>query len=201
MAESPEEFYARVRSAADQDGRLAMPAMDDWHTFPFEGDLRVRPFLPPTESERMRSGEEPGSECWACAQGAEKAIWSDDNWLLLPIDDSGLPVVVILEPRAHVDFPELDGELAAQLGPLLVRVERAIHTIGEIGRVHVSKWGDGSYHAHVWFFGRPARVPQLVGSFSSIWYDVLPPLPAELYLENLRAVARAMAADGGTVHV
>ncbi len=201
MAESPEEFYARVRAAADGDGRLAMPAIEEWDTFPFEGTLRVRPFLPPTESERPRGGEEPGSECEACSHGAERAIWSDDNWLLLPINDSGLPIVVILEPRAHVDFQELDGELAAQLGPLLVRVERAIHTIGDIGRVHMSKWGDGSYHAHVWFFGRPARLPQLVGSFSSIWYDVLPPLPDELRMDNFRAVAQAMATGGGTVHV
>ncbi len=197
MAESPEEFFSRVRTAADADGRLPMPEVDTWDTFPFEGELRVRPLVPPTELEPARSGEAAGSECPACADGAEKAIWSDDNWLLLPFADSGLPVVVVLEPRAHLDFKELDGELAAELGPMLIRVERAIHTIGEIGRVHIGKWGDGSYHAHVWFFARPARLPQLVGSFTSIWYDVLPPLPDELRLDNLRVVAHAMAAEGG----
>lgn len=201
MAESPEEFYARVGAAADKDGRLAMPPVEHWETFPFEGELQVRPFLPPTESEPSRAGEEDGSECRACSHGAEKAIWSDENWLLLPIHDSGLPVVVVLEPRAHLDFKELEGDLAVELGPLLVRVERAIHTLGDIGRVHMSKWGDGSYHAHVWFFGRPARLPQLIGSFSSIWYDILPPLPEKLRLDNLRAVAQAMAEGGGTSHL
>jgi diadenosine tetraphosphate (Ap4A) HIT family hydrolase len=201
MAETPEEFFARVSAAADAEGRLIMPDVAAWDTFPFDGELRVRPLCPPTTAEPVRGGEEPGSECWGCLHGAEKAIWSDDNWLLLPIDDSGLPVVVILEPREHLDFRELNGELAAELGPMLVRVERAIHAVGEIGRVHMNKWGDGSYHAHIWFFGRPARLPQLIGSFTSIWYDVLPALPDKLRRENLCTVAHAMATGGGTAHV
>lgn len=84
---------------------------------------------------------------------------------------------------------------------MLVRVENAIHAIPDIGRVHVCKWGDGSYHAHVWFFGRPARLPQLVGSFASIWFDILPPLPPALLDDNHRLVASAMAAGGGVAHV
>ena len=39
-----------------------------------------------------------------------------------------------------------------------------------------------------------ARIPQLVGSFAAIWDDVLPPVPEEIWRENLAAVARAMSA-------
>ena len=84
---------------------------------------------------------------------------------------------------------------------MLVRVERAVRSVGEIGRVHVCRWGDGSYHLHWWFIARPARLPQLIGSFAAIWDDVLPPLPHEIWRENLATVARALAADGGDARV
>lgn len=60
---------------------------------------------------------------------------------------------------------------------LLGRVERAVRSIGEIGRVHVCRWGDGGEHLHWWFMARPTRLPQIVGSLIAIWDDVLPPLP------------------------
>jgi hypothetical protein len=43
--------------------------------------------------------------------------------------------------------------------------------------------------------GRPARLPQLIGSFAAIWDDVLPPTPEGVWRENLTAVVRALAAD------
>lgn len=84
---------------------------------------------------------------------------------------------VILCPRAHHDLGDLPDELAAELGPLLVCIARAVASVGEIGRVHVCRWGDGSAHFHVWFMARPARVPQVRGAFAAIWDDILPPLP------------------------
>jgi diadenosine tetraphosphate (Ap4A) HIT family hydrolase len=110
---------------------------------------------------------------------------------------SGLPVIVILQPRAHTDLGDLPADLAVELGPLIVRVERAVAAVGEIGRVHVGRWGDGSAHLHFWFIARPAGMPQLRTSFAAIWDDILPPLPEELWRENLALVARALAADGG----
>jgi hypothetical protein len=80
---------------------------------------------------------------------------------------------------------------------LIVRIERAVRSVGEIGRVHVCRWGDGSEHFHVWFMARPARLPQLIGSFAAIWHDILPPTPEEVWRENLTAVARAMDSAGG----
>jgi diadenosine tetraphosphate (Ap4A) HIT family hydrolase len=192
VAETPEELYERALAAADAGGRLPLPPLDEWETFPFEGDLRTRPLLPPLPAERPRLGE-GGVACWRCERGGDDAIWSDERWLLTPMEKpSGLPVIVILQPRAHHDLGDLPGELAADLGPLLLRVERAVASVGEVGRVHVCRWGDGSEHLHFWFMARPARLPQTVGSFAAIWDDVLPPTPEPVWRENLAAVAAAM---------
>jgi diadenosine tetraphosphate (Ap4A) HIT family hydrolase len=193
MGESAEEIYRRALAAADAEGRLAMPPVEDWETFPFDGDIRVRPLAPPVESERVRLGA-GGIACWRCEHADSEAIWSDANWLLVPLEKpSGLPVVVILEPRAHYDIDDLPETLASELGPLIQRVERAVRSVGEIGRVHVGRWGDGSEHLHFWFMARPARLPQLVGSFAAIWDDILPPTPEPIWRENLQAVARALS--------
>lgn len=200
MPESAEELYARALAAADPDGRLPLPGVADWETFPFDGEIRVRPLLPPGE-EPPRLGEDP-ADCWRCRQGDEDAIWSDDRWLLTPLEKpSGLPVIVILQPREHCDLGDMPPGLAAELGPLMVRVERAVDAVGEIGRVHVGRWGDGSAHLHFWFIARPARMPQLRTSFAALWDDILPPLPEELWRTNLAAVAHALAAGGGRAHV
>jgi diadenosine tetraphosphate (Ap4A) HIT family hydrolase len=195
VAESPEQLYERARD------HLRMPPVDEWETFPFGGDLHPRPLLPPAQEERVRVGEDE-ADCWRCQRGEAAAIWSDERWIVTPLPEpGGLPVVVLLFPRAHVDIDGLSGELAAALGPMLVRVERAVRSVGEIGRVHVCRWGDGSFHLHWWFIARPARLPQLIGSFAAIWDDVLPPTPEPVWRENLAAVARVLAAESGTAHV
>ena len=90
------------------------------------------------------------------------------------------------------DDDEANELLARELGVLLGRIERAVRSVGEIGRVHVCKWGDGSEHLHWWFMARPARIPQLIGSFAAIWDDVLPPLPEDVWRANLAAVKAAL---------
>ena len=193
MSESPEELYARAQAAADAEGRLAMPPVHEWETFPFEGDLRVRPLVPPEAGERPRQGE-GGAGCRRCELGDTDALWSDEHWLLTSLDrPSGLPVIVILQPRAHHDLDDLPVERSRELGPLVQRVERAVRSAGELGRVHVCRWGDGSEHLHFWFMARPARLPQTVGSFAAIWDDILPPLPEPLWRANLDAVVGALA--------
>jgi hypothetical protein len=82
-----------------------------------------------------------------------------------------------------------------------VRVERAVAGVEHVGRVHVCRWGDGSEHLHFWFMARPARMPQLKGSFAAIWDDMLPPVPEELRRANLAVVARSLAEAGGRGHV
>jgi hypothetical protein len=200
MPESAEELYRRALEAADEAGRLPIPPLSEWETFPFEGDILVRPLRPPAD-EPPRLGED-AADCWRCRRGDDDSIWSDERWLLAPLDKpSGLPVIVILQPREHCDLGDMPSHLAAELGPLIVRVERAVDAVGEIGRVHVGRWGDGSAHLHFWFIARPARMPQLRTSFAAIWDDILPPLPEDLWRDNLAAVAHALAAGGGTAHV
>lgn len=107
---------------------------------------------------------------------------------------------MLLQPRVHLDFGELGDELAADLGRLLVRVERAVSRVAGVGRVHIGKWGDGSFHAHVWFLARPARLGRLRSSFAEIWDSILPPTPEPIWRENLTVVAHALAETGGTAH-
>jgi diadenosine tetraphosphate (Ap4A) HIT family hydrolase len=199
MSESAQQMYERATAAATADGRLAMPAVAEWDTFPFEGDVRVRPLTPPA-AEAPRQGEDP-ADCRTCAEPDEAYVWSDERWRLAALrQPSGLPVVVILYPRAHLDLGDLPDDLAADMGLLTVRVERAVRRVGGIGRVHVGRWGDGGAHLHVWFMARPEGLLQLRGSFAAIWDDILPPLPEEIWRANLATVAAAMAEGGGTAH-
>ena len=100
---------------------------------------------------------------------------------------------MLLEPREHYAEPgDLPDELAADLGVMLVRIEREIRALGNIGRVHVCRWGDGGEHLHWWFMARPARIPQLIGSFAAIWDDILPPVPEEIRQADLEKLAAAL---------
>ena len=98
-------------------------------------------------------------------------------------------MVLFLEPRLHVGEPgELPDDLAAELGVMIARLDRAIRAIGNVGRVHACRWGDGGEHLHWWFMARPARLPQLVGSFAAIWDDILPPVPEDSWRRDLQTV-------------
>jgi diadenosine tetraphosphate (Ap4A) HIT family hydrolase len=187
MPETPEQLYARVAKA------LRMPLVDEWETFPFDGLMRPRPLKPPEEHERPRHGE-GGIDCRRCAASDEEYLWTNERWRLWSFDKpTGLPLVVILESRDHYGEPgDLPDELAAELGVLQARIERAIRGLGEIGRVHVCRWGDGGEHLHWWFLARPARIPQLIGSFAAIWDDILPPVPENIWRADLERLAAAL---------
>ena len=186
MPETPEELYERVKDS------LRMPPVEDWETFPFDGEMTPRALLPPVEKEKPRFGE-GGIDCRRCAAPDDDYIWTSERWRLLPLGPTGLPVVVMLEPRAHLAEPgDLPDVLAAELGVLLARIERAVRSIGDIGRVHVCRWGDGGEHLHWWFIARPARIPQLIGSFAAIWDDILPPVPEDVWRANVAAVVAAL---------
>jgi diadenosine tetraphosphate (Ap4A) HIT family hydrolase len=145
------------------------------------------------EREEPRRGE-GGQDCWACSRPDSDYAWTEGSFRLYPIaPPTGLPVVLILEPREHYAEPgDLPDDLAAELGRLLARIERAVRQVEHVGRVHVCRWGDGSEHLHWWFMARPARLPQLVGSFAAIWDDVLPPTPDEVWQANVETVLRAL---------
>ena len=185
MPETPEQFYARVKDA------LRMPPVEEWETFPFDGEMRPRKLEPPVAEEKPRWGV-GGVDCMHCSKRDDELVWHDEHWQLWPIGRTGLPIVLILDPREHYDIDTLPTELAAELGPLMQRIERAIRAIGDIGRVHICRWGDGSEHLHWWFMARPARIPELIGSFAAVWDEILPPVPEDIWQANIAAVAEAL---------
>jgi len=186
VPETPEELYARVKDD------LRMPPVEEWDTFPFDGEMTPRALLAPVEEEERRQGE-GGVDCRRCAASDDEYVWTNERWRLFPIGPTGLPVVLMLEPREHFSEPgDLPDDLAAALGILQARIERAIRSLGDIGRVHVCRWGDGGEHLHWWFIARPARIPQLIGSFAAIWDDILPPVPEEVWRRDVDAVVAAL---------
>ena len=185
MSETPEQFYERTKDA------LRMPPVEEWETFPFEGELRPRGLRPPAEDEKSRYGE-GGIDCRACGKAADDLLWEDEHWQLTAVGPTGLPIVLILEPKEHYDIETLPPELATELGPLMQRIERAIRAAGDIGRVHIGRWGEGSEHLHWWFMARPARMRQLSDSFAAIWDDILPPVPDDVWRASIAKVVAAL---------
>jgi hypothetical protein len=174
-----------------------LPEFTSWPTFPFEGDLRVRPLDPPVGQEPPRQGEDP-STCPACQAPDEAYIWVSDRWRVRALDrPTGLPMVLILESRSHLDLGDLPNLLAAELGVMTVRLERAIRSIDGVVRVHVNRWGDGAAHLHLWFLARPFGRLQLRGTFLSLWDDILPPVPETEWRQNLALVAAWLGEFGG----
>jgi diadenosine tetraphosphate (Ap4A) HIT family hydrolase len=176
MPESADEFYARIAAATDGEGRLAFrPGVEEWETFPLDShSWRLRPIGPLLDTERPRSAEN-AADCW-CREGdgdldhvLAKIVWRDARWVLGASRDTGIPVTLFLEPRRHGDLADMSEERAAEMGRLLVVVAAAVEALPSVGRAHVCRWGDGSAHLHWWVMGRPARVPQLLGSFLPLW--------------------------------
>lgn len=185
MPESPEQFWERAHRA------LRTPPVEEWDTWPFADTVVPRELERPEEGEPRRHGS-GGAACRRCSEGDLDALWSDEHWIVRALPRSGLPIVVLLETRAHHDFPDLPDELATELGPLLLRVHRAVLAAGDIGRVHVCRFGEGSEHFHMWFIARPARMHQLASSFAMIWDDVLPPVPEDVWQESCERVRAAL---------
>ena len=98
---------------------------------------------------------------------------------------------------SHLDIGDLPNLLAAELGVMTVRLERAIRSLDGVARVHVNRWGDGSAHLHMWFLARPYGRLQLRGTFLSLWDDILPVIPEHQWRENLALVAAWLAEFGG----
>jgi hypothetical protein len=81
---------------------------------------------------------------------------------------------------------------AADFGRVASRVERAILSLGDVGRVHLYRWGDGGAHFHVWFIPRPLGMVEATGAMLPLWEDVLPSIPDEEMAAAARRVAAAM---------
>jgi diadenosine tetraphosphate (Ap4A) HIT family hydrolase len=164
-------------------------------TIPYLEPLSVRPPAEPVIPEPPRRGEPGGEECGPCRWN-EYAIWSDDNWALHNPAQTGLLGAVWMSSRVHVDsFTDLPPECAATFGVVAGRVERALLSLGGIGRVHLYRWGDGGAHFHVWFLPRPLGRLDMMGAMLPIWEDTMPPAGADEIAAVGERIARAMVDD------
>lgn len=200
MPESPEELYARIVAQVGESGRLPMPPVTGWEIFPWEvvdGSLQPKVLAPPAPDEPARQGDPGGDPCRTCTGDRSTAIWENEHWTVTPLPRAGMPLIVMLETREHLDYTDLDDELAAEYGRLSVRLTRIISQLPHVGRVHACRWGDGGAHCHVWFIARPARMPQIRGSMAVEWDAMLPPPPEEVWRADLKAVADRLAHHDG----
>ena len=88
-------------------------------------------------------------------------------------------------------------DLAASSGRVQVAPVRAVEALPSVARCHVIRVGDGGAHAHWWFMARPARTPELRGSFMVAWDDFLPPVPVDVRDANAAFVVDRLVADLG----
>jgi diadenosine tetraphosphate (Ap4A) HIT family hydrolase len=196
MPLSPEEFYSRAITAADDEHRLPLSRMTDWDISPFEAEgLRVSRLRPPVVPEPPREGDDP-ADCDSCRR-RDEGIWLDDHWRLTRISGVGVPLVLMLHPREHRDLNDLPDDLAAELGVLSTQVARQVEALPHISRCHVYRIGDGAAHLHVWFFARPEGQAQLFGSWLVVWDDLLPEYPPDRAETDASTVADALVASYG----
>ncbi len=198
MPLTPEDFYANALNVADAEGRMPLSRMTAWEIFPFEPDgLRCVPLREPEIPEPPRRGE-GGSPCHSCAPIGQGEVWQDDRWRLITFaEPSGAPLVMMLLPKAHFDLIDLPDDLAGELGRLTVHIARAIEALPYVARAHVSRWGDGGAHLHVFFLARPEGFAQLRGTCFAVWDDLLPPTPRDVRDADAFSVARALETSYG----
>ncbi|HET7583120.1 MAG TPA: hypothetical protein VFL75_10270 [Candidatus Limnocylindria bacterium] len=160
---------------------------------PYDEPLTRRDPGPRVIPEPPRRGEAGGEPCAICEGDTTNAVWSDEHFTLHPPVNGSLPGTVWLASRAHVDsFKDLPPEVAAAFAPLAGRIEQAILARGDVGRVHVYRWGDGGAHFHVWFIPRPLGMLEAKNHMLPLWEDVLPVVPDDQLAEAARRVAAAL---------
>ena len=201
MPESAEDLYARVVAAVGERGRLPMPPVQEWDIFPWEvvdGELRAKVVPRPTPAEPQRDGA-GGLDCFNCrGDGDAVRIWENDRWKVTRLPQpGGMPLVLWLSSREHLDYPDMDDALAGEYGRISVWLTRIMSRLPHVGRVHVCRWGDGSEHLHVWFVARPSRLPGIKGSLALVWDEMLPAAPEDVWLADAAAVAERLATHDG----
>ena len=200
MGETAEQVHARIAATVGEGGHLPMPPHTEWDNFPWEvvdGAIVPRRLPPPSDDPvRAGEGDKPCPSCFGVPE--ERVVWEDEFWVLKHFGQpSGLPVVLILEPRRHLDFGQLDDELASQHGRISNRLVRIIEGLANVARCHVLRYGDGGAHAHTWFVARTARLTGVIGSPTIEWDDVLPPGAEDGWRADLRTIATKLANWGG----
>lgn len=172
--------------------RLPLPAVTNWPSFPFEGEMRVRAVEPYSATEEPRDGEPGGKECIGCGPD-DGYIWTNERWRLKTLAPfSPLPLSLILETREHIDMADFSDELASELGLLTVKITRTGEAMEGVGRVHTYRWGDGAEHFHIWYLARPFGANQLRGINLPYWALTLPPIDEAVTTPNNEAIVAAL---------
>jgi diadenosine tetraphosphate (Ap4A) HIT family hydrolase len=163
-------------------------------TIPYAGPLTLVDPADLVVPEPPRRGEEGGEPCFPCsADSGTNLIWSDDTWTLHNPGQTSLLGSVWLASRVHVDsFADMPAEVGTPFAGVCGRVERAVLSLGGIGRVHLYRWGDGGAHFHVWFVPRPLGRLDMSGHVLPLWEDVMPAASEEEITEAGRRIAAAM---------
>jgi len=157
---------------------------------PYEEPLTVKEPGPRVIPEPPRRGEPGGEGCGVCEGWAAKPVWGEEHFTLHPPVGGSMPGHLWLASREHVDsFCDLSPEAAAAFGPLVARIERAILAEGDVGRVHVYRWGDGGAHFHVWLLPRPLGMLEARNHMLPLWEDVLPNVSDEALREAAERIA------------
>jgi hypothetical protein len=164
---------------------------------PYEGPLHPRTLeLEPEPDSRALGG------CEACRAPDDAYVWVSDRWRVRATQrPTGLPVVLGLECRPHLDLGDLPNLLAAELGVMTVRLERAIRSLPGVSRVHVNRWGDDESHLRVWFLAEPAGRTRARGRYLPAWDRALPAVPAAEWHDRLALVGAWLGGFGGRVVV
>jgi hypothetical protein len=200
MPESPEDLHARVVAQVGEHGRLPMSPVADWDVFPWEvvdGVLRPKVLQPPLAAEAPRAGDPGAAPCPTCSSDGSDRIWENERWTVKPMPRGGLPLILMLETREHLDYTDLDDDLAAEYGRISVWLSRIMSKLPYVGRVHVMRIGDGGSHVHIWHAARPERMPNILGSLALEWDEMLPPPPEDVWRADLKAVADRLATHDG----
>jgi hypothetical protein len=145
--------------------------MGDEH-LPFVGPLTVRALVGEAAEEPQRGS---GAElCDACRAPDEEYVWVADRWRVRATRrPTGLPVVLALESRHHLDLGDLPNLLSAELGVMTVRLEKAIRSLPGVAQVQVNRWDDSEGHLRVWLLARPDGRPELRGPYLPEWRNRL----------------------------
>ena len=108
---------------------------------------------------------EPG--CYSCDHEApaewppREAIWTSSRWRVTHAFDTSLPEWLVVVPRRHVTaFADLDDAEAAELGPLLVALGRALGQVVGCVKTYVMQFAEAEGHGHVHFHIVPRMADQ-----------------------------------------
>ena len=159
-------------------------------SLPYAEPLTPREPGPRQIPEPPRRGEPGGKPCAICGGGTTARLWSDETGRCTHRSAAACRGAVWIASREHFDsFADMPEHLAADFARVVARAEAAILALGDVGRVHLYRWGDGGAHFHVWLLPRPLGMVEAAGMMLPLWEDVLPNVPDE----ELAAAAQRVA--------